>query len=302
MSQKLGSAAALETPSFIERYVSLTKPGIVVGNAISTAGGFFLASKGHPDPALFLVTLCGVSLIVASGCVFNNVIDRDIDEKMERTRNRALVIGLVSPAKAIVFAALLGMTGGTLLHSVSPLAARLSEFGFVVYVGLYSLYLKRHSAHATLIGSLSGAMPPAIGYCAVTGRFDGCAVLLLLIFGLWQMPHFYAIAILRLSDYAAAGIPVLPVQRGIAATKRYIVFYTGAFMVSALALSAGGYTGVLYTGVAAGLTAYWLAMAISGYRANDDRVWARRMFLCSIVVVTILSVMMSLDAKAPALT
>ncbi len=199
-----------------KQYLQVTKPGIIFGNLISVIGGFLLASKGSIDYPLFIYTLVGVSLVVASGCVFNNYIDRDIDRKMERTKNRVLVKGLISPAVSLVYATLLGIAGFMLLwFGANPLACWLGVMGFVVYVGVYSLYMKRHSVYGTLIGSLSGAAPPVIGYCAVTGEFDSGAAILLAIFSLWQMPHSYAIAIFRFKDYQAANIPVLPVVKGI---------------------------------------------------------------------------------------
>ena len=206
-----------------KQYLQVTKPGIIFGNLISVIGGFLLASKGHIDYPLFVWTLLGVSLVVASGCVFNNYIDRDIDRKMERTKNRVLVKGLISPEASLVYATLLGIAGFMLLwFGANPLACWLGVMGFVVYVGVYSLYMKRHSVYGTLIGSLSGAAPPVIGYCAVTGDFDSGAAILLAIFSLWQMPHSYAIAIFRFKDYQAANIPVLPVVKGISVAKNHI--------------------------------------------------------------------------------
>ena len=277
-------------------YLQLAKPGIVLGNLISVCGGFFLAARGTIDPPLFAATALGVSLVVAGGCVFNNVIDRDIDAIMTRTRGRAMVKGLVTPAAALTYGGLLGLTGLTLLFvRVNPLSAGLALFGFAVYVGLYSLYLKRRSVHGTLVGSLSGAVPPIAGYCAVSGRLDAGVLLLFLMFSLWQMPHSYAIAIFRFDDYVAAGIPVHPVRMGVAAAKRHIVYYILAFTLTALMLTIVGYTGYVYLAVAAGAGVYWLLMAVSGYRAADDRIWGRRVFVCSIFTITALSVMMSVD-------
>jgi protoheme IX farnesyltransferase len=284
----------------IGRYLQITKPGIVAGNLISVAGGFFLAAKGHVDPVRLLATLVGVSLVVASGCIFNNVIDRDIDVKMARTRNRVLVKGLVAPGAALVFGAFLGLIGVGLLYvRANTLSAILVVLGFAIYVGAYSLYMKRHSVYGTLVGSFSGAAPPVVGYCAVSGRFDLGAALLLLIFSLWQMPHSYAIAIFRFNDYAAAGIPVQPVSRGIASAKRHIVLYILAFTVAAAMLTVGGYAGYAYLAVAVAIGLYWLWLAVSGYRAADDRVWARKVFVCSIITITALSVMMSIDFHGP---
>lgn len=284
-----------------KHFIQITKPGIIFGNVLSVAGGFFLAAQGHIDLGLFLVTVIGTSLVVASGCAFNNCIDRDIDVKMERTRNRAIVQGLISIKVALVYATVLGVLGFGLLYTqANPLAAWCGLIGFAIYVGLYSLYLKRKSVHGTLVGSLSGAMPPVIGYVAVTGRFDMAALTLLVMFSLWQMPHSYAIAIFRFNDYRAASIPVLPVARGISVTKRHILYYILAFVLATLMLTLGGYAGLSYMAVAAAMGMYWLYMAWTGYKAKDDRVWARKLFVFSIFTITALSVMMSVDFKASA--
>ncbi len=282
--------------ALLKQYLNLAKPGIVFGNLISVTGGFFLASRGDANLALYLATALGVSLVIASGCVFNNYIDRDIDQKMERTRNRVLAQGLVSPVHAIVYACVLGVAGVAVLYAATnTLAVMLVLMGFVVYVGLYSLWLKRGSVYGTLVGSLSGAAPPVVGYCAVSNEFDAGAAILLLIFSLWQMPHSYAIAIFRFNDYQAANIPVLPVIKGISAAKRQIVLYIAAFVVATLMLTLSGYAGYSYFVVAALSGAYWLWMGVSGYKAVDDRVWARKLFTFSIVTITMLSVMMSVD-------
>ncbi|AWQ46668.1 protoheme IX farnesyltransferase [Serratia marcescens] len=285
----------------IKQYLQVTKPGIIFGNLISVVGGFLLASKGSIDYPLFLATLVGVSLVVASGCVFNNYIDRDIDKKMERTKNRVLVKGLIAPSVTLVYATALGIAGFALLYiAANPLAMWLAVMGFVVYVGVYSLYMKRHSVYGTLIGSLSGAAPPVIGYCAVTNEFDAGALILLAIFSLWQMPHSYAIAIFRFKDYQAANIPVLPVVKGISVAKNHITVYILAFMIATLMLTLVGYAGYKYLIVAAAVSVWWLGMALRGYKTENDSVWARKLFVFSIVAITSLSVMMSIDFSATA--
>lgn len=285
----------------IKRYLQVTKPGIIFGNLISIIGGFLLAAKGQIDYTLFLTTLIGISLVIASGCVLNNYIDRDIDRKMERTKNRIMVKGLISLKASLIYATVLGIAGFMLLYLTStPLVMRLAMIGFVVYVGVYSLYMKRKSVYSTLIGSLSGAAPPVIGYCAVSNRFDTGALILLLIFSLWQMPHSYAIAIFRFKDYQAASIPVLPVKRGISITKHYIILYIIGFMVATLMLTLSGYTGYKYLIVAASISVWWLGMALQGYKsANDDKVWAYKMFIFSLIAIISLSVMMSVDFIVP---
>ncbi|AWH89263.1 heme o synthase [Limnobaculum parvum] len=280
----------------IKKYLLVTKPGIIFGNMISVIGGFLLASQGNVDFSLLFATIIGVSLVVASGCVFNNYIDRDIDCLMERTKNRVLVQGLISPAITILYACLLGMAGFVLLYVYTNLlAVEFALLGFVVYVGLYSLYLKRKSVYGTLVGSLSGAAPPVIGYCAVSNQFDTGALILLVIFSLWQMPHSYAIAIFRYKDYLAASIPVLPVKRGISVTKNHITLYIIGFIVATLMLTISGYAGYSYLFVAAVVGFGWLIMALTGYKTTDNKIWARKLFIFSIVAITTLSIMMSVD-------
>lgn len=280
----------------IKQYLLVTKPGIIFGNLVSVIGGFFLASKGSLDLPLFLATITGVSLVIASGCAFNNYIDQDIDRMMERTKNRVLVQGLISPKVTLIYASVLGLIGVVLLDLVANrLAALLAVMGFVVYVGLYSLWLKRKSVYGTLIGSLSGAAPPVIGYCAVSNQFDMAALILLLIFSLWQMPHSYAIAIFRFKDYQSASIPVLPVKYGISVTKNHIFRYILAFAVATLMLTLSGYAGYSYFVVAALISAGWLAMALAGFKTTNDQMWAKKLFIFSIVAITTLSVMMSVD-------
>ena len=280
----------------IKNFWVVAKPGIILGNLITAAGGFFLASKGCIDSTLLLPTTIGISLVVASACVFNNIVDRNIDRKMARTRNRVLATRLMSPKVAILYAAFLGIAGILLIWAATNgLTLAIVLTGFTVYVGVYSLYLKRNSVYGTLVGSLAGAAPPLAGYCAVSNRFDMGALILLIIFSLWQIPHSYAIAIYRLDDYAAAVIPVLPVKEGMPTAKKHILSYVLAFTGATLLLTLGGYTGYSYFTVAAGLGIFWLYMAWSGYRTCNERLWAKRLFVFSIVSIVLLSVMMSID-------
>jgi protoheme IX farnesyltransferase len=283
-------------PAKIKNYVLVAKPGIVVGNLISAAAGFLLASKGQVDGLALAATLIGISLVVASGGVFNNCVDRNLDRKMLRTRHRPLAQGLITPKIAISYATLLGLAGLSLLWtSTNLLAVSIVLAGFTIYVGLYSLYLKRHSIYGALIGSLAGATPPLAGYCAVTGRFDMGAVILLAIFSLWQMPHCYAIAVFRFDDYTAAAIPVLPVKQGTAAAKKHIIGYILAFIAATLMLTLGGYTGYSTFAVATMLGLSWLYLAWWSYKAADERLWGKKLFIFSILTIFVLSVMMSID-------
>ena len=259
----------------LKRYLLITKPGIIFGNLIAVAGGYFLAAQGQIDLTLLLATVVGLSLVVASGCVMNNCIDRDIDGHMQRTRERVLVTGQISLLAAMTHGLVLGVAGfGLLWWFTTPIATLLAAFGYIIYV------------------------PPVVGYCAVTGQFDTGAALLLLIFCLWQMPHSYAIAIFRFDDYSAAGIPVLPVKEGIKVAKQHIVWYIVAFAGAALMLSLSGFAGYGYLVIALLVSIWWLVIALSGYKQEvDDKVWARKLFGFSIIAITALSLMMSIDFR-----
>ncbi len=280
-----------------KRYLQVTKPGIIMGNLISVAGGFLLASRGEIDWILMLATVIGLSLVVASGCAINNYVDRDIDAKMQRTRNRVTVNGEMSGKAAFFHGVVLGVVGFALLaYFTNWVAVAFAVFGYVVYVGLYTLYFKRKSVYGTFVGSLSGAVPPVVGYCAAAGQFDAGAAILLAMFCIWQMPHSYAIAIFRYKDYEAAGIPVLPVSQGIAKAKRHIILHIAAFAVVASLLPLAGYVGIGFMVVALATSLWWLAMALRGYRPGIDvNGWARQVFFFSIITVTALSVAMALD-------
>jgi protoheme IX farnesyltransferase len=266
-------------------YVNLTKPGIIMGNVITTAGGFALASRGSFNFLLFLVTLLGISLIIASACVCNNFIDRSADGMMSRTKNRPLARGVISSRNALFFALALGLSGAALLYVfVNMLALAAALFGFLVYVALYS-FSKYRSIHGTLIGSVAGALPPVVGYCAASGSFDGGALIFFLILALWQMPHFFAIAIRRLEEYAAASIPVLPVVKGLKATKIQMLCYILIFTISTSMLTFFGYAGPLFLVATAPLGLAWLVLCIKGFKSKNDTLWARQMFLFSLVVI-----------------
>lgn len=216
--------------------------------------------------------------------------DRDADRKMVRTSGRALAIGSISAQKALLFSIFLGVFGITLLMLYrNPWAASMALLGGMIYVSLYSV-LKYATVHATLIGSVAGALPPVIGYCAARNQLDGTSSLLFLILLLWQMPHFFSIAIYRMQDYANAAIPVLPIVEGIPKTKIQSLFYVLLFLGAIALLPLYSHVGRLY-GVSmllAGMA--WLWVAIRGFSAQDDTLWARQMFRTSLIVITTWSV------------
>ena len=277
----------------VRAYYYLAKPGIVYGNSIAAIAGFLLASSIGFDITAFVAMLVGTMSVMASACVVNNMIDRDIDIAMARTKQRALVTGQISLRAAAVYATILGVLGITVLSVATTMTATwVAMFGFFAYVFLYT-YSKRYTVHSTLIGTLSGATPPVIGYTAVTGQLDLTALLLFLLLVAWQMPHFYAISIFRRSDYAAAHIPVLSVVRGNAAVRRQITAYCLLYIVVCIVL---GYYDSLSWFSAAALVfvgTCWLALCIQP--TSDDNMWARRVFRFSLLVLLVSCVIISLD-------
>lgn len=270
----------------LKAYYQLTKPGIIRGNAITATAGYFLATGSTLSVRTLLVMLGGLSLIIAAGCVYNNFIDREIDKKMARTKDRALVSGTVSSRSALIYASALLLAGTLLLVlCTNKLTLAVALTGFIFYVFVYAV-AKRKSVHGTAVGSISGAVPPVVGYCAVTNDLDEASLLLFLILVLWQMPHFYAIAMYRINDYRAAGIPVLPIVRGLTAAKRQMLAYVAAFAAVAPWLWVLGYAGYLYLTVVVVLSLLWLRIAL---RSDASDAWAGKMFGFSLVVLTSLS-------------
>lgn len=280
----------------LRTYYWLTKPGIIYGNLVAAAAGFLLASAGVIRVDLFLSAMFGLGFIIASACVLNNYIDRDIDEKMVRTKKRALVTGTISGKNALMYAVVLNGIGVSLLtFYTNLLTVFVALLGFFFYVVVYGIY-KRQSVWGTVVGSISGAVPPVVGYLAVTNRFDTAALILFLILVFWQMPHFYAIAMYRLKDYKAASIPVLPVVEGMHITKIYILFYIAAFIIASSMLTVTGYTGYIYLLVVGLLGLMWLGLGIQGFKTTNNAAWARKMFSFSLLVLLGLCAMLSVDA------
>lgn len=282
----MGEQALRSTFTYTAKsYSLLTKPGIILGNLITMAAGFMLAGAPFFDAKLFCATFLGLALVIASGCVFNNWIDKEADKKMVRTRNRPLASGAISPKNALIFAIFLGAAGLFLLYFLAnSIAAILALFGLFVYTVLYSLS-KYYSVHGTLIGSVAGAVPPIVGYVAVAGKLDTAALLFFLVMLFWQMPHFFAIALVQIKDYEAALIPVLPLKRGLERTKKEMLFYTVAYLIASWALGLFSPLGPLYFIAASFLGLYWLYIGLKGFWEKNEKVWARKMFFSSLWVI-----------------
>lgn len=286
----------------IRQYYSLVKPGVLYGNVITGVAGFLLAA-GHFkrfDAVLFVATIAGMTLVIASACALNNYLDRDIDSIMERTKSRAVASGAIRGRNAVLFSAVLGLLGITILAVwVNWLVVGIGLVGFVDYVLLYGVLAKRLSIHGTLVGSVSGAMPVLAGYCAVSGRLDAGAILVFLALFCWQMPEFYSISIYRRREYEAAGVPVMSVIKGVRSTTVQILVYTAVFVLVTLLLTPFGYTGWVYLLVMAGCGGYWLWLGIQGLTAKNHDAWARRMFHFSLVILLVYSAMLAVGPLLP---
>jgi protoheme IX farnesyltransferase len=279
-------------------YYRLAKPGIIYGNVITLAGGFALAMRGQFNFVLLLETLVGLSLVIASGGVFNNLIDSDIDSTMERTKGRELVIGMISRQAATIYGVVLGLLGFLILwFFTNLLTVSVAGFGYFAYLVLYTLVAKRRTVYGSVVGSLSGAVPPVVGYCAASNRFDAGAIILFAILFLWQIPHFFAISLYRSDEYAAAGVPVMPVVYGLFATKLHMAFLIAAFAIVAVLPALFGYTGLFYFAVATILSLGWLAFSLKGFLVHDSKRWARKMFFVSLIVLVLLFITMAIDVK-----
>jgi heme o synthase len=283
----------------IKIYYGLTKPGIIYGNLMYAAAGFLLAAGKHIDLGLFIATLAGTSLVIASACVYNNVLDRNIDSRMRRTSKRALVRNIISIRAALIFATVLGAAGFVMLAIFTNwLVVLIEAIAILVYVLAYG-FAKRTTEHSTVIGSISGSAPPVAGYCAVTNHFDSGALLLFLILTFWQMPHFYAIATYRLKDYRDAGLPVLTVKKDIKQAKIQIVAYIVAFIAATVLLSTYGYTGYVYLVIMLALGLNWLRLGLNGFRSDNDDKWGRQVFFFSLLITVAFSVLLAVNAWLP---
>jgi heme o synthase len=277
------------------KHLSIIKPGIIFGNIVTVSGGFLMGSIYPINWLLWLYTVIGMSLVVASGCVLNNYIDRDIDRLMERTCDRLFAQGKLSFRVAMVYGVIFGLVGLTLLALLANVLTMLVALvGLIFYVGVYTLWSKRTTIYGTITGGVAGAIPPVVGYAAVTNHFDAGAWILFAILFCWQIPHFYAIAIFRQSDYHAADIPVLPVKKGMLYTKINMLLYTIAFTLAAVLPTVFGFEGFTYLVIALSLSLAWLWLAITGFKAKDDTRWAKEMFVFSILIITALSFAMAI--------
>jgi protoheme IX farnesyltransferase len=265
-------------------YYRLAKPGIVYGNLLTTLASFLYASRWHFSWLLFLSTAFGVGFVVASACVFNNYYDRDIDAKMARTRARAFAAGTIATRPALAYGALLGFFGLALLYfQANALAALVALAGWALYVLVYTP-AKHRTPYATALGTLPGAVPAAAGFAAAAGALPLPAFLIFFVVLIWQMPHFYAIALYRKEEYAAAGVPTRAAFLSGAWMRAAIVAYIVVFAWLASLLYLGNFAGIVYEIIVLALTLYWLFVAFENRRL-DDSAWGKRVFFGSLAAL-----------------
>lgn len=278
-------------------YIEITKPGINKSNLIATFAGYFVAAEIMELNFLkLLLTLLGTALTIAGSCTLNNFIDRDIDPLMERTKSRPVAEGRIKPAVALWYGTTLAFTGLVVLAAgVNYLAAVIAFAGLFVYVVIYSMWLKRSSTLNTVVGGFSGAVPPVVGWVAVTSSIDINAWALFLVLFMWQPPHFFALAMRRSEDYRTAGIPMLPVVKGFHETKKQTLLFTTLLLPSSLILFYTGALGLFYLTVALVLGGIYITLSIRGFFAKDDRQWANQMFFFSLIYLTAILLAMVAD-------
>jgi protoheme IX farnesyltransferase len=266
------AAAARDVRGLIWAYVRLTKPRIVGLLVITTLPAMILADGGFPSTWLMLATVLGGSIVAGGANAMNMYFDRDIDEIMVRTRVRPIPSHAVEPERALLLGLLLGGGGFAFMNVfVNPLAAALTLGAFVFYVVVYTLILKRTTSLNIVIGGAAGAMPPMIGWAAVTNSVSVEAILMFAIVTLWTPPHFWALSINYSSDYKRAGIPMLPVVSGIGETKKQILGYTFILIASTIALAFLSDLGVIYLASAVVLGVGFLYYTAKLFRSGSVR-------------------------------
>ena len=280
-------------------YLVLCKPKVVSLIVFTAVVGMFLATPGMVPWDILLYGTVGIGLAASSAAAINHVIDHRIDSIMARTKKRPLPEGKVSIVNAIIFAWFLGtISMGILAFLVNPLTAGLTALSLIGYGFIYSMFLKRATPQNIVIGGAAGAAPPVLGWTAVTGTLDPNALLLFLIIFVWTPPHFWALAIYRRDDYAAADIPMLPVTHGTAFTRLHILLYTILLFIVTLLPYLVGMSGIFYLVGAILLGAGFLYYTILMYFNHEDQL-AMQTFSYSIIYLMLLFAFLLIDHYIP---
>ncbi|TAK61458.1 MAG: protoheme IX farnesyltransferase [Dehalococcoidia bacterium] len=276
-------------------YVALSKPRIITLLLITTVPAMILAKGGLPSFWLMFATVVGGTLAAGGANAFNCYLDRDIDELMHRTQGRPLPLGKIEPANALAFGvALEAAAFALLLLSSNLLAATLALSATWFYVFVYTMWLKRRTPQNIVIGGAAGAVPPLVGWAAVTGNLAAAPIILFAIIFLWTPPHFWALSIKYREDYARAKVPMLPVVATLESTKNQIFAYTLVLVPVSLSLLATGTVSWIYGGAAVLLGAMFIAEAWR-LRASEGPAGAMAVFRASITYLGLIFVAMAAD-------
>lgn len=278
-----------------QSFFLMCKPRVTALIVFTAMIGMFLASPGIPPLGLLVGATLGIALACGAAAAFNCLIEQKIDARMARTRARPLPAGLVTSVETALLATLVGLSGLALLyHAVNPLTMWLTLGTFIGYAVIYTVFLKPATPLNIVIGGASGAMPPVLGWTAVTGAVGPEALILFLIIFAWTPPHFWALALYRRKEYEQSGLPMLPVTHGEEFTRLHILLYTVILAAVALMPWGSGMSGWPYLLAAVVLNAVFLGYAVRLYRRYSDAL-ARRTFKYSILYLTLLFAALLLD-------
>ena len=288
--------AARRSLSVAMAYVQLTKPRVMSLLLATTATAMIIAARGMPEFGIFFATLLGGALMSGGAGAINHYVDRDIDPLMGRTAWRPIPSGVIAPTRALLFGILLALLASAVFFLlVNPLAMVLAQLGLLGYVFIYTLWLKRSTPSNIVIGGAAGAIPPLVGWAAVTNEISSLtAWYLFAIIFFWTPPHFWALSLLIRQHYERAGIPMLPVVRGESETRRQIILYSLLLVVLTLVLSPFGMMGPLYFAAALVLGGAFIYDAVRLWR-EESRTAARRLYLYSILYLFALFTAMAVD-------
>jgi len=279
----------------LRRFYALTKPRVVGLIVFCAVIGMFLATPDMVPPRILLAATVGIWLVSGAAAAINCLVEQKIDALMARTRGRPLPRGDVTTAETLVFAGAVGGAGLWILYSfVNPLTMWLTFATFVGYAIVYTVVLKPLTPQNIVIGGLSGAMPPLLGWTAVTGEVSPGALLLVLIIFAWTPPHFWSLALYRTEDYARAGLPMLPVTHGNKYTRLHVLLYTIILFACSLLPYVYGMSGVIYAVSALALSAAFIVYAVRLYLRYSDAL-ARRTFRFSILYLSLLFAALLVD-------
>jgi protoheme IX farnesyltransferase len=295
----LQHASLPSQPAILVQFWHLTKPRVVSLIVFTAVIGMLLAAPTLPPLATLLWATIGIFLVAGAAAAFNCLVEQKIDAAMARTRGRPTVIGSISPLQILLMSGAVGGLGLAILwHAVNPLTMWLTAATFVGYAVIYTVILKPATPQNIVIGGASGAMPPVLGWAAVTGDVTFQPLLLFLIIFAWTPPHFWALALYRRKEYARAGVPMLPVTHGERFTRLHLLLYTLLLTAVTLLPFVTRMAGVFYLGAALVLDAVFLAYAIAIWRRYSDAL-AKRTFAFSIFYLAMLFAALMVDHYLP---